>query len=195
MSYRKFPEIRWFDWESTKQIEFDTVTAWGGSGATCRTLTTRLTPKWTITASYSHLTDAEARRVFGFFSLIRGAHEPFLWLDPEDYQETGVQLPALGSGQYQAVMQFGDYVQTAAYIEDVKVYVNGTLVTADKYSVSAGVITFSIAPADTDIVTADYTYYWLVRLSDDKFKTQHLQKLNANKSDSFSMVTAPGGAA
>lgn len=189
MSYRKFPSIRWFDWESTKELEFNTTTARSGSGIGVRTLTTQLVPIWHITASYTHLTDDEARQVMGFVALVRGAHERFLWLDPEDHQEVGVHLTHGSDGRYQAVMRMGDYTQSVPYIEDVTVYINGTKQTADKYSVSNGVITFTTTPATTDIVTADYTYYWLVILEDDKLTLQHLSAPGYSKSKEFTMVT------
>nr|DAE53981.1 MAG TPA: minor tail protein [Bacteriophage sp.] len=189
MGYRKFPDIRVFDWESEKELEFNTQIARSGSGSGVRTYTSQLVPIWHITASYSCLTDDEVRQVLGFVALIRGAHDFFYWLDPEDNSETGIQLPSLGSGSYQAVMQIGPYTQAAKYIEDETVYINGVKQTADKYSVSGGVITFATAPADTDIVTADYTYYWLVMLEDDKMTIQHLKAPGYSKSKEFTMVT------
>ena len=172
---RFFPNIRKFAWDSKKSEKWNTVVQRSASGKV-RTLTNQLLPSWTIEASYPALTDDEARELLGFVALIKGAHEPFLWLDPEDYQATGQVLPKVANGQYQAVMNMGGYVEAVDYIDNVKVYVNGVL--ASNYTVNGGIIKFSSAPTGT--VTADYHYYWKVMLPDDGFRIEKVYK-NINK--------------
>ena len=141
-----------------------------------RTLTTQLLPAWSIECSFPGLTDDEARTIFGFVNEIKGSHEPFYWLDPEDNREDGIPLPPLGNNQYQAVMLVGGYAEAVDYIDNVRVFINGTETTA--YSVNGGVITLNSATNGT--VTASYTYYWKVMLSDDGFAFKRVYK-NINK--------------
>lgn len=162
---RKFPNIRRFSWNSTKQEKWNTEVQKSASGRV-RTMTSQLYPEWTITASYPALTDAEANELLGFVALLKGAYEPFLWLDPEDYKAVGVQL-APTYGYYQCVMVMGSYAEPAEYVENLVVYVNGVEQDASTYTVEQGAITFNDAPAADAVVTADYIYYWKVMLSDD----------------------------
>ena len=94
MILRKFPALRKLAYSSTKTQKWNTQVQKSGSGKV-RTLTNQLYPEWTITAKLIELTNAEARRLMGFAALIKGAHTPFLWLDPEDYEENGIQLPLI----------------------------------------------------------------------------------------------------
>ena len=110
----------------------------------------------------------------GFVALLKGAHKPFFWLDPEDYQETGIQLPKNTDGSYQCVMKLGSYVEAVEKVDQLKVYVDGTLKAASTYSVSGGTITFNTAPASGAVVTADYRYYWKVHLPDDGISVDHV---------------------
>lgn len=172
---RFFPDIRKFAWNSTKSEKWNTVVQRSASGKV-RTLTNQLLPSWTIEASYPALTDDEARELLGFVALIKGAHEPFYWLDPEDYECKGQVLAGISDRQFQAVMQLGGYVEAVEYIDNVTVYVNGVVVY--NYTVNDGVIAFPSAPNGT--VTADYRYYWKVMLPDDGFRIEKVYK-NINK--------------
>lgn len=157
-----FPDIRRFAWNSRKSQKWNTTTQRSASGRE-RTLTTQLLPLWTIEASYPAITDNEARVLQGFVALLKGAHEPFYWLDPEDFQATNQVLAPMGNNQYQAVMQQGDYVEAVEYIDNVTVRVGGSVVT--NYSLNGGVITFNSTPNGE--VTADYRYYWKMKFVSD----------------------------
>lgn len=170
-----FLDNKKFAWESTKSQKWNTTVQRAGSGMT-RTMTKQFMPTWTITASYPGLTDAEARELQGFVAFQKGAHEPFFWLDPEDYQATNQVLAPISDLYYQAVMVQGGYVEPVEYIEDVTVYVDGVAVT--NYVINDGIIQFASAPSGE--VTADYTYYWKVMLVDDGIEIQHIYK-NINK--------------
>lgn len=165
MAIKKFPNIRRFSWDSTKQEKWSTTIQKSASGKV-RTLTNQLYPEWSITASLPAITDAEARELLGFVALLKGSYEPFLWLDPEDYQAKGQQLVPT-NGYYQCVMAMGSYAEPAEYVEDLHVYINGEEADVGTYTVERGAITFAVAPSADDIVTADYTYYWKVMLEDD----------------------------
>lgn len=187
MALRKFPQLKSLTFSSTKKQDWDTKIQKSGSGRV-RTMTNQLMPEWTITAKLVKLTDAETRQLMGFVALLRGAHEPFLWLDPEDNKETGARLGMVSPGIYQAVMRMGDYVEPVYYIEDVTVYIDGVKADPIQYSVSGGTVRFTTPPSASAAVTADYTYYWKVMLSGDGMETENIF-FNFNRSKTFKMVT------
>ena len=159
-----------------------------GSGK-ARSMTNQLYPQWIISAKLLHLTREEANELMGFTALLKGNYEPFLWLDPEDYEEKGVQLPMIAPGIYQAVMRIGGYTEPVDYIENVTVYIDGTKQSSGTYSVTNGTVKFSVAPSANSKVTADYTYYWKVRFSQDEMEIENLF-VNLNNSKTFKLVSA-----
>ena len=165
MALKKFPDIRRFAWESTKIQKWNTSIQKSASGKV-RTMTNQLYPEWTITASLPAITDAEASELLGFVALIRGAYEPFLWLDPEDNSAKGIRLIQI-DGAYQCVMPFGDYREPAEFVDNAKVYIDGKEADCSLYSIADGAIEFIEPPPLDSIITADYTYYWKVMLDDD----------------------------
>jgi len=153
---RFFPNNRKFGWSSSKTQEWDTTVQRSASGKV-RTLSNQLLPRWKIKASYPALSDDEARELLGFYSLVKGQFEPFLWLDPEDNAYTNRPLAYTGaSGVYQATMAQGDFTEDVEYIADVTVYIDGAKRT--DYTLDGGLVRFSGAVDVNSIVTADYKY-------------------------------------
>lgn len=183
---KKFPDIRSVAWRSTKEQKWNTVVKTAGSGKV-RTLTTWRRPQYTIDIQFASLNPKEYRALHGFVSSIRGSHEPFLWLDHEDCEEKGIMLGKGNTRTFQAVRNMGGFLEPVAHIEKVTLYVNGTKTT--KFTVSDGVITYNgpnLNPSDT--ITADYVYYWKVRLANDGITTEATFK-NFFKSKSIKLVT------
>lgn len=171
-------------WNSKFKQKWNTHVQTSGSGM-IRTMTNQLYPLWTITETFGLLDDDTADKLMAFIASVKGGYEPFLWLDHTKNRETGQTLPAISAGKYQAVWSQDGYVEPAAYIEDVTVYVDGVKQTTG-YSVSDGVISFSTAPATGSVVTADYTYWFKVRFSDDGGELTRLFE-NVNNSSSFKL--------
>ena len=159
-----------------------------GSGKT-RSMTNQLYPQWIISAKLLHLTREEANELMGFVALLKGNYEPFLWLDPEDFEEKGVQIPMIAPGIYQAVMRIGGYTEPVDHIENVTVYIDGAKQSSGAYSVTNGMVKFSVSPSASSKVTADYTYYWKVRFVQDEMEIQNIF-VNLNDSKTFKMVSA-----
>lgn len=159
-----------------------------GSGKT-RSMTNQLYPQWIISAKLLHLTRDEANELMGFAALLKGNYEPFLWLDPEDHEEKGVQLPMVTPGVYQAVMRIGGYTEPVDHIENATVYIDGTKQPSGAYTVVNGMVKFSTPPTANSKVTADYTYYWKVRFTQDEMEIQNIF-VNLNDSKTFKMVSA-----
>lgn len=109
-----------------------------------------------------------------------------MWLDPEDNAETGIQLGTGSMGSWQAVRKFGDFLEPVYHVENLKLYANGSPIRAvsDK-----GVIKLAAGQtvAPNAVITADYTYYWLVRFSGDM--TAEYIFTNVYKSKSFKLVS------
>lgn len=188
MALRKFPiELNKLSWSSTKAMSWNTEVQTSGSGKV-RTMTNLLLPNWTIETKFVYLTDDEYRKLLGFVALCKGAFEPFLWKDPEDYQEKNRQLPMVTAGTYQAIMAMGDYVEPVEYIENVTVWVDGQLQKSSTYSIVNGCIVFQTAPTATAIVKASYTYWWKVMFKDDGLTIEKVFQ-NINKTKSFKLVT------
>ena len=173
MTVKIWPVMTGIAIRSSKSQKWNTTIEKAGSGR-MRSNTSQLLPSWNINIKYAWLSDADYRMIMGFVALLKGAHEPFFWLDPEDYQETGIQLPMVSSGKYQCVMKFGNYVEPVEYVDQLKVYKDGTLQAASAYSVSGGTITFNTAPSSSAVITATYRYYWKVHLSDDGITMDHV---------------------
>ena len=181
-----FPPIMSLAWKSTKGQKWNTVYKTSGSGKG-RSMTTWQLPQWIITTSFAHLTEEQYKQVMGFFATVKGGHEPFLWLDPEDNKEKGVKLGTGATREWQAIRIWGDYVEPMHHIKDVKLYVNGV---EHPCEVDDGLIRLRAGdeiPQDATI-TADYSYYWKVRLSGDTFTAELVYK-NIMKSKEMKLVT------
>lgn len=181
---KKFPAIRSLAWKSTKEQKWNTVVKTAGSGR-IRTMTTWQYPQYIISTQFAYLSPAQYREIMGFFSLVKGGTEPFLWLDPEDNEEINIPLGLGRDGEWQAVRRMGSYIEPVAYVEDLILYADGVRV--DGAVSDKGVIRCSGTVAPDAVITADYTYYWKVRL-DGSFSAEATFK-NIYKSKSFKLVT------
>lgn len=188
--YLKFPSIISLAWKSQKAQKWDTKTKTSGSGKV-RTMTNWKYPQYTISTEFEVLTPAQYKELMGFYSKTKGGTVPFLWLDPEDNQEKGIKLGTGSMGSWQAVRKFGDFLEPVYHVENLTLYADGSPIRAvsDK-----GVI--KLASGQTvepnAVITADYTYYWLVRFSGDM--TAEYIFTNVYKSKSFKLVSTRQGA-
>ena len=99
MTVRIWPVMSGIEMESSKEQKWKTTIEKSGSGRK-RSNTNQLLPEWVIQIKYGILSDADYKTIEGFVALLKGAHTPFFWLDPEDYQETGIQLPKVGNSYH-----------------------------------------------------------------------------------------------
>lgn len=173
MSVKIWPVMTGIEMKSSKSQKWNTTIEKSGSGR-MRSNTNQLLPSWTIQVRFWRLTEAEYKTIMGFVALLRGAHQPFYWLDPDDYQETGIQIPLISGRTYQCVMKFGDYVEAVDYVDRLAVYVDDVLQAASAYTVSGGAVTFKNALPSGAVVTADYRYYWKVYIPADGISMNHI---------------------
>lgn len=157
------------EWKSVKRQRWDTKIQKSGSGIR-KSLSRWAYPEWDIECGYTCLSDSDIDKAAGFFGLVRGQYQPFLWRDSEDYQQTKVRV-GVGDGVKQGFQLLKNLANL--YIEHVKDIVPGTLkIYVDDVEVDAtlgvdGMAIAAIPPGIGVIVTASFQYYWRVAFADD----------------------------
>ena len=146
----------------------------------------QVNPIWTFTLTYEFLRDQhdtrgggglgtgydELRTLAGFFLQQQGSFAPFLFNDPSDNTVTG-QLLATGDGSttlFQLYRTFGGFAEPIIAPSIIgAIYFSGVAQSSSDYSVNFanGLVTFTSPPPGGVTITADFTYYFLVRFADD----------------------------
>lgn len=183
MPLNSFPVLPGLGWSVTKTPVWKTRVQKSISGRERRAQDQAL-PIWTWTLTYNFLRDEaaegfnELRELMGFHAQQAGAFTPFLYTDPTDNSVTG---QGLGTGnasqtQFQLVRNLDAALPGGGWPEPITnpaalsaVYLNGVVQAASGYSLnsSTGIVTFNTAPPGGAVVTADFTYAFAVRFSDD----------------------------
>ena len=180
-----FPTLPGLGWSVVKSARFATRIQRAVNGRELRALD-QPNPIWSWTLTYPLLrerSDARApsgaaigydelRTLAGFFLQQRGALQPFLFDDPTD---NAVMAQPLGAGDssrtaFQLLRTMGSFAEPVTAPNTVSaIYFDGILQSAADYIVDAatGLVTFAAPPPAGQIVTADFTYYFRVRFSDD----------------------------
>jgi uncharacterized protein (TIGR02217 family) len=180
-----FPTLPGLAWSVTKTPTFQTRIQRAASGRELRALDYPF-PLWQFALVYDFLRDNpaagydELRTLIGFFMLCQGAFGTFLFQDPSDCQVTG-QLIGVGNASaaiFQLQREMGATLAGGGFFEPVvapnvvrAIYLDGVIQNPATYSVdpNSGLITFSAAPGSGLIITADFTYYFRCRFTDDKY--------------------------
>lgn len=170
-----FPELPGLGWSVSKQPRFATRVQRAVAGRELRALD-QPAPIWTWTLTYTLLRDGsgydELRTLMGFFLQQQGAFQPFLYRDPSDNSVAG-QVLGTGNGSaaaFQLVRSMAGFAEPITAPDAVgAVYFNGVRQSAGLYSVdpASGLVSFVTPPPAGESVTADFTYYFRVRFSDD----------------------------
>jgi len=177
-----------------KAPQFKTRTQRAVSGRELR-LTFQPVPTWLFTLRFEFLRDKwdlrqtndfgppgwgtsadDLRTLMGFFMSVQGSLSPFYLTDPTDDQILG-QYIGTGDGSttaFQLVRTMG--IAPAAYNEPIiapqavdAIYFDGVVQSSGGYTTSApgGIVTFTSAPGNGVVITADIRYYFLCRMGDD----------------------------
>ena len=184
-----FPTLPGLAWNVTKTPTFQTRIQRAASGRELRALDYPY-PLWQFALVYDFLRDNpaagydELRTLVGFFMLCQGAFGTFLFEDPSDSQVTGQQI-GIGNASttvFQLQRAMGTTPPGGGFFEPIQapnfvraVYLNGITQNPTTYSVdpTTGLVTFSTAPGSGMIITADFTYYFRCRFTDDKYDFEH----------------------
>jgi uncharacterized protein (TIGR02217 family) len=178
-----------------EDVEFSTLIFQADSGKEKRRA------KWsrpirTLNCSLGNQSETGVGLIWDFFKARQGKYDTFWVKFPTSYKVTA---EAVGTGNGSQTVFNLDYfpVDTAS----VKVYVNGILRTSGVSIINdltneLAKITFSPAPANGAVITADYEYYIQVRFDDDKLSKELVQFKLYNTSIKFkealwNIYTAP----
>lgn len=179
MSTAVFPTLKFLTLPQTREPVWSTIAHEATSGKETR-VAKRSAPRWKWTLPFSALQTAAAildfQTLVGFFNARQGMFDSFLYSDPYDNAVTG---QAIGTGDgstaaFQLIRALGNFVESVLAPNVVSnVYLNGVAQAGGSYSISSwgatvpGVVTFNAAPGVGVAITADFTYYWPVRMLDD----------------------------
>ena len=178
MSTAILPSLVGLGFDVVRTPQWDTVVQESLSGKETR-IARQTYPRWKWELSYNILRSGsygELQQLAGFFNSRQGKFDSFLYQDADDNSVTGQQI-AVGDGvttSFQLVRSFGGFVEPMLAPNVVSnVYINGVAQSTASYSVAAwgssnaGMVTFSAAPAGGANITADFSYYFPVRMSED----------------------------
>ena len=180
-----FPVLPGQGWSVTKAPRFQTRIQRAVSGRELRVLDQPY-PIWTWTLTYTMLRDKwdmrgaggpgvnydELRTLAGFFLAQQGALSPFLFDDPSDDSITG-QMIGTGNAStaaFQLVRTMGSFAEPITAPNTISaVYLDGILQSPTAYAVDpdSGLVTFVTPPPAGQSISADFTYWFRVRFSDD----------------------------
>lgn len=180
MSNSVFPVLPGLKWDVAKIPRFSTNIHEMTSGKERRAAFWSY-PRWEFHLSYEMLRDdvtAELRTLMGFFLQMKGRFDTFLYQDPTDYTVAGQPL-GTGNGataKYQLVRTLGGFVEPMKAIQgSPTIKLNG--VTTSGWTMdSSGVITFSAAPGNGVVITADFSYYFRCRFTKDEAEFNQFMK-------------------
>jgi uncharacterized protein (TIGR02217 family) len=180
-----FPVLPGLAWSVTKAPRFATRIQRAVNGRELRILDQPY-PIWTWTLTYSLLRDKwdargagglgagydELRTMAGFFLQQQGAFQPFLFDDPTDDTVTAQPIGTGNSSAsvFQLVRSMGGSAEPMTAPNTVStIYFDGVRQAAAGYAVdpASGLVTFTTPPPAGQLITADFTYRFRVRFSDD----------------------------
>jgi uncharacterized protein (TIGR02217 family) len=183
MSNLLFPKIRGLSWEVVKNPTLSTEIQSSLAGREVR-IQNFQNPIWEFTLIYEYLlNDPKFRddtgstpleQLIGFFLARGGQFDDFL-LNESDLtqrlEDSVVSGQPIGTGDgvttsVQLVRNFGGFLEACQNPanQSARVYVNGAVKTqGTDYSISLGMVTFTVAPALGAAITADFTFLHRVR--------------------------------
>lgn len=180
-----FPTLPGLAWSVTKTPTFQTRIQRAASGRELRALDYPY-PLWQFALVYDFLRDDpaagydELRTLLGFFMLCQGAFRPFLFEDPSDREVTSQPI-GVGNASttvFQLQRAIGAGLPGGGFFEPISapnvvsaVYLDGITQNPGSYNVDpdSGLVTFATAPGSGLIITADFTYYFRCRFTDDSY--------------------------
>lgn len=182
-----FPYLQSMDWNTKKTQKWNTIVKKSGSNKR-KAMTNWAYPEWMIDCSFVALDPYQVEQVAGFLGTVKGQLIPFLWLDMEDYKQSGTVF-GQGDGTTQRFQLLRSWA--GMFYEPVTDIVDGSLIVyqgENRTSVTLeddGMVYFSTPPLIGVKLSADFHYYWRVALADDDLDWDifwyNLYKLNKFK--------------
>lgn len=183
MSSNVLPSFAGLGFDVTRTPIWDTTVQQSLSGMETRVSRTSY-PRWKWELTYNVLRSGiafgELQQLAGFFNARQGMFDTFLYQDADDNSVTSQQI-ALGDGtikNFQLIRSFGGFIEPMLapnISQPINVYLNGVRQTSGVSvthwnggtSQGPGIIVFTFAPTAGAIITADFGYYFPVRMSED----------------------------
>lgn len=204
-----FPDLVGIAWPITKTPSFQTRIrratsgrelrisdfASGATNAPWRVL-------WQFTVNFDQVLrgeylESEVARLAGFYNSCCGPFYPFFYSDPDDNEVTA-EFIALGdnvTASFQLCRFFGDSVGFTEAITAPRavsaVYINGVSQSGFTVDQGTGIVTLASAPAAGATITADFTYWFRCRFTDDTLGIEEFFK-DFHSTKSLGFVSALG---
>lgn len=124
-----------------------------------RALCTQTLPTYTFSLEFPALTDEEMQTLLDFHAARRGSFEPFYYKDPLHHRFEDRELEKQADGTYHCYINKGELLETAPYVDNVTVKVDGEINT--DYEITDGCIAFRSGNVEGK-VTVSYDYYYQV---------------------------------
>ncbi len=181
MSTAILPSLVGLGFDVVRTPQWDTIVQQSISGKETR-LARQTYPRWKWELSYnvlrSDIAYTEFQQLAGFFNQRGGMFDTFLYQDVDDHSVTA-QAIGVGNGtqnNFQLIRAFGGFDEPILAPHIISnIYINGVAQTSgftttswqDGNPAGPGVIIFTTAPSSSAVVTADFSYYFPVRMSND----------------------------
>jgi len=178
MSISVLPSLIGLGFDVVRTPQWDTVVQQALNGKETR-LARQTYPRWKWELTYNLLRSnpfyGELQQLAGFFNERQGKYDTFLYQDADDNSITGQSI-GTGDGtttSFQLIRTFGGFIEPMLAPNVVSaVYINSVVQTSGvsiNYwgSTSPGMITFTTAPASGTAITANFSYYFPVRMDTD----------------------------
>lgn len=188
MSSVVFPTLAGLTWDRVKVPQFSTEIQRSVSGRESR-LAYMLYPTWMFKLQFDILRAASAyqelQKIMGLFLEMRGAHDSFLFTDPDDSSVTDQQFGTRDGSttEFQLLRTFGaggyDFSEP---IENVNVLTNiksngNALTNPTDYTISnTGLVTLAAAGTAGHVLTWTGTYYFRCRFREDMAEFNQFMK-------------------
>jgi uncharacterized protein (TIGR02217 family) len=167
-----FPALPGLTWDVKKRPNWSTRIQRSASGREVRAALFSA-PLWDFDLAFSVLradtAHLELKQLMGFYLQQQGPLIGFYYADPSDNVVTGQTL-AVGDGTttvFPLVRTLGSYIEPVGGVNSVAgVFLNGARQSTG-FTLGPTAVTFAAAPAIGAVVSADFSFYYLVRFADD----------------------------
>lgn len=180
MSDEVFPTLAGLSWPVTRTPNFNTMRQTGSDLSELRGTFT-LYPVYDITLTYDILrNDAhdEFRTLVGFFEQRLGSWDSFLFTDVDDYQVAN-QVFAVADGNtvdFPLIRTFGGSNTPVRNLNGAPTLTVNN-VPAANYSITNGIVHFSLIPAANTVLRWTGAFYYRCRFSEDSVEIEKFMRL------------------
>ncbi len=158
-------------WSSKWKAKWD-VTSFRSAGQVRKALVQQERPLWTISIEFPQMNMDEVDELLAFHAARRGSWQPFMYKDFERYAAVQKTLTQDADLKYIATIPIGGHEEPAAYIDHVRLWVDGHK--SNLFTTDGGLITVT---ATGEEFKFDYEYYFKVVFTDSISVTQIFHNL------------------